>query len=379
MKHIYTTILSTFLFFNLSAQSIDVSFEVVLDGAGKKEVSVLYCAEGAAYTGADGTDEWGSQVITIGFEPSSSVTALQPNPNFTEFTAGTIAFADAFTGGTAINTFTPSLLGGTDDGNVYASFSIAASTTNLVLPDGECMVVFSFKLPESYGSIATTEMFINNEDLAPSTETRAVINNVGTGTNEFKGSSSSALPIALNRFTATKGEKSVTLDWSTVSEVNGSHFDVQRSRDLDSWTTIGTVEAVGESSTLQEYQLVDSDLPLSTRSSKNFYYRLNMVDNDGTTELSEVRTVRFDQDGAEFIVYPNPTHNEVFVNLSSITTESGPATMNVINMKGERVKQVSLSSNDDISVDVSNITAGVYYFIVVQGEDTFTQKVVKID
>ena len=164
-----------------------------------------------------------------------------------------------------------------------------------------------------------------------------------------------------------------------MSEVNGSHFDVQRSRDLDSWTTIGTVEAVGESSTLQEYQLVDSDLPLSTRSSKNFYYRLNMVDNDGTTELSEVRTVRFDQDGAEFIVYPNPTHNEVFVNLSSITTESGPATMNVINMKGERVKQVSLSSNNDISVDVSNITAGVYYFIVVQGEDTFTQKVVKID
>ena len=191
--------------------------------------------------------------------------------------------------------------------------------------------------------------------------------------------SNSVLPIKLNRFTATKGERSVNLDWSTSSEINGSHFDVQRSRDLSTWMTIGTVDAVGESTSLQEYQLVDKDLPLSTRSSKTFYYRLNMVDNDGSSELSEIRTVRFDQDGADFIVYPNPSINEVFVNLSSITAETGPATMHVINMKGERVKEVTLSTNDDVSVDISNITSGVYYFVVNQGAETFTQKVIKID
>ena len=199
------------------------------------------------------------------------------------------------------------------------------------------------------------------------------------GDSQAQTTESIILPIVLRRFTATKGEKSVNLDWSTSTEINASHFDVQRSRDLSTWTTIGTVDAVGESSTLQEYQLVDNDLPLSTRSSKTFYYRLNMVDNDGAAELSEVRTVRFDIDGAEFIVYPNPSINEVFVNLSSITTETGPATMNVINMKGERVKDVTLSTNDDISVDVSTLTAGVYYFVVRQGEETFTQKVIKID
>ena len=193
------------------------------------------------------------------------------------------------------------------------------------------------------------------------------------------GAQQQILPIKLSRFTATKGEKSVNLDWSTSSEINGSHFDVQRSRDLSTWTTIGTVDAVGESSTLQKYLLVDKDLPLSTRSSKTFYYRLNMVDNDGAAELSEVRTVRFDIDGAEFIVYPNPSINDVFVNLSSITSETGPATMHVINMKGERVKEVTLSTNDDISVDVSNILAGVYYFVVRQGEETFSQKVIKLD
>ncbi|MFT4533957.1 MAG: hypothetical protein ACJA1A_003029 [Saprospiraceae bacterium] len=193
------------------------------------------------------------------------------------------------------------------------------------------------------------------------------------------GAQQQILPIVIRSFTATKGEKSVNLDWSTSSEINGSHFDVQRSQNLSDWTTIGTVKAVGESGTEQNYDLLDNELPLSTRSSKTFYYRLNMVDNDGAAELSEVRTVRFDVDGAEFIVYPNPSFNEVFVNLSSITTETGPATMNVINMKGERVKDVTLSTNDDISVDVSTLTAGVYYFVVRQGEDTFTQKVIKID
>lgn len=209
------------------------------------------------------------------------------------------------------------------------------------------------------------------------------IPNVSLGSGAFDGppaiNGSAILPIKLNRFTATKRERSVNLDWSTSSEINGSHFDVQRSRDLSTWMTVGTVDAVGESTSLQEYQLVDKDLPLSTRSSKTFYYRLNMVDNDGSSELSEIRTVRFDQDGADFIVYPNPSINEVFVNLSSITAETGPATMHVINMKGERVKEVTLSTNDDVSVDISNITSGVYYFVVNQGAETFTQKVIKID
>ena len=266
-------------------------------------------------------------------------------------------------------------------GFYYQKFSTAAAGYMFTVAAGEKKEVSTIQLNNNGNEPEVTFT------LVPATETWAIDNSglpnaEGLFGEQFEGftdESANALPIKLNRFTATKGQRSVTLDWSTSSELNGSHFDVQRSRDLDSWTTIGTVDAVGESSTIQEYQLVDKDLPLSTRSSKTFYYRLNMIDNDGASELSEVRTVRFDQDGADFIVYPNPSLNEVFVNLSSITTETGPATMNVINMAGERVKKVTLSTNDDISVDISNITAGVYYFVVRQGEETFSQKVIKID
>lgn len=188
------------------------------------------------------------------------------------------------------------------------------------------------------------------------------------------------LPIKLHSFTATKGDNSVILDWTTASEINASHFDVQRSQDLNTWKHIGTVQADGESSELLDYTLTDRDLPLNLRDAeKTFYYRLMMVDSDGTSEYSDVRVARFDQVESTFIAYPNPAYNEVFVNLSSISVETGAAQMSVIDKSGRLVKQVTLSTNDDISVDVSDIAPGAYFFVVRQGEKTFSQKIIKID
>ncbi len=189
------------------------------------------------------------------------------------------------------------------------------------------------------------------------------------------------LPIKLTDFFATKGNNLVNLKWFTATEKNGSHFAIERSRDgIDNWVEIGQVKAVGESNTKQEYAFVDNKLPLGTRgATKTFFYRLNMVDNDASQEYSQIRTVRFDQEAGSFIVYPNPTNNEVFVNLSDITEETGEAKMNIFNLDGQVVKQVVLPTNDDIRVDISNMHSGIYYFVVKQGEDMYTQKVIKID
>ena len=195
------------------------------------------------------------------------------------------------------------------------------------------------------------------------------------------GAQQQILPLEIRSFIAQKSDKNVDLLWSTSSETNGSHFEIERSQDLTTWTTLGKVDAIGESTTEQKYNFLDDRLPLNARSAqKVFYYRLKMVDNDNSSDYSEIRTVRFDtnQEG-DFLVYPNPSINEVYVNLSSITPESGPANMNILNMSGQLVKQVTLTTSDDIRVDVSDLTAGVYYFITSQGEQTFTQKVIKVD
>jgi len=195
------------------------------------------------------------------------------------------------------------------------------------------------------------------------------------------GTQQQILPIVVRSFSVIKSERTSLIDWITSSETNGSHFEIERSQGLDTWKQIGTVDAVGESTTDQEYSFVDDKLPLNARADhKTFYYRLKMVDNDGQFEYTDVRAVRFDFDGeADFLVYPNPSINEVFVNLSTISPESGPATMVVLGIDGQLVKRVSLETSDDIRVDVSDMTAGVYYFIVNQNGETFTQKVIKVD
>lgn len=261
---------------------------------------------------------------------------------------------------------------------------INANVTNFALSfnAGETKTVANIVLNDNGGEAASTL------EIAGPGDSWAMANNgvpavVNFSTNQFEGfinSSAAILPIKLHTFTAQKDRDNVQLDWITESEVNGSHFDVQRSRDLETWTTIGTVDAVGESSSKQSYAHLDTEVPLYLRdANKTFYYRLNMVDNDGSQEYSEVRVVRFDQEEASFIVYPNPSINEVFVNLSSITAETGPATMNVVNLQGASVKKVTLSTNDDISVDISTLQAGAYFFLVKQGEETFAQKVIKVD
>jgi len=201
------------------------------------------------------------------------------------------------------------------------------------------------------------------------------------GDSQAETTQSVILPIILRSFTATKNDRSVDLNWITSSEINGSHFEIERSQDLNSWSNIGTVQAIGESSTAQEYSFLDDKLPLNTRQDhKTFYYRLNMVDNDGASEYSDTRTVRFDLDGeADFLVYPNPSINEVYVNLSSITPETGPATLMIININGQLVKRVTMATSDDIRIDVSDLTGGVYNFVIRQGEQTFSQKVIKVD
>ena len=198
---------------------------------------------------------------------------------------------------------------------------------------------------------------------------------------DINGAQNQSLPIDMRTFEAEKLDREVLLSWTTASEVNSSHFEIERSQDLDEWKKLGEVAAMGESSVDQDYEFLDSNLPLNARTNhKIFYYRLKMVDNDGFTEYSEIRTVRFDLDGeGDFLVYPNPAINEVYVNLSNINDVTGNATVNIIDMNGKLVKRVPLTSNDDIAVDVSNLTSGVYYFIAQHGDKTYTQKVIKVD
>jgi hypothetical protein len=129
---------------------------------------------------------------------------------------------------------------------------------------------------------------------------------------------SSPLPVTLISFKATTEENSIVdLTWGTAQESNADHFLIERSANAKSWHMIARKDAKGDSDAATSYQIQDPT-PLTGIS----YYRLKMVDHDGTFTYSSLVRVKI----AEAItatpsVYPNPAIDFIHlngVNLGSI-------------------------------------------------------------
>ncbi len=114
------------------------------------------------------------------------------------------------------------------------------------------------------------------------------------------------LPVQLVQFDATQVGTAVVLDWTTASERETHYFEVERSGDLGSWVPIGSVDAAGTSIHSVGYEFQDTSPVRGTN-----YYRLRMVDIDGTFEYSPVRQVLLHQRGPA--AYPNPSDGTLWV------------------------------------------------------------------
>ncbi|TLV01121.1 T9SS type A sorting domain-containing protein [Dyadobacter luticola] len=113
------------------------------------------------------------------------------------------------------------------------------------------------------------------------------------------------LPVTLARFEGEKVEHSASLTWQTSEETSSDHFEIQHSMDGKQWSEIGNVNSAGESVGLKSYSFVHPH-PLA---GDNFY-RLKMVDLDGTFAYSKMVLVGFEK-GAATVVFPNPVNSGI--------------------------------------------------------------------
>jgi len=94
------------------------------------------------------------------------------------------------------------------------------------------------------------------------------------------------LPIELIEFTAHDEGWAVQLQWVTASELDNDHFEVQRSTDALTWTTIGALPGSGTTPVMHTYALYDTDPWTGTA-----YYRLKQVDLNGTFSVSPIEAL----------------------------------------------------------------------------------------
>ena len=103
--------------------------------------------------------------------------------------------------------------------------------------------------------------------------------------------SNSPLPVELTDFTAQWQGEDARLEWTTASELNNSHFEVQRSRDGDQWKVLDEVEGHGTTTQAQRYGYVDA-LAREAATEGRLFYRLEQFDFDGTSAYSPVVLLR---------------------------------------------------------------------------------------
>ncbi|HRE74133.1 MAG TPA: T9SS type A sorting domain-containing protein [Flavobacteriales bacterium] len=168
------------------------------------------------------------------------------------------------------------------------------------------------------------------------------------------------LPVELLDFHASRNEGVVQLGWETATESNSSHFVVQRSVDGIQWIGIGQIMAAGFSVLHRNYNFTDH-APLSCTS----YYRLRMVDLDGSNDFSSVRVVDAASENSHWInVFPNPVSD--WITLKSIDDKpiSG---IEIYDVAGRKVREVAHSVGASLTIDVSDLPPGTYYFVYNQG------------
>lgn len=162
------------------------------------------------------------------------------------------------------------------------------------------------------------------------------------------------VPVSLAVFNAkVVGQKQVALDWVTVSELNSSKFEVEHSTNGKQFNTIGNVKAQGNSAKIYNYRFIHKDAAAVN------YYRLKMIDMDGSFTTSVVRMVRFDGiNESEISLWPIPASQQISVN--GVSNEE-PVGYMVTDAMGQTVLTGMWSAHTTHELWIENLPQGMYF------------------
>jgi hypothetical protein len=93
----------------------------------------------------------------------------------------------------------------------------------------------------------------------------------------------SVLPVKLIDFIAINSTEKIIINWKTASEINSSHYIVQKSSNGKDFQNLVQVNSLNRSDAKSEYSITDEHPAMG-----NNYYRLIMIDKDGSKEYSKI-------------------------------------------------------------------------------------------
>ncbi len=173
------------------------------------------------------------------------------------------------------------------------------------------------------------------------------------------------LPVELTHFSGFQEGGENHLIWETAAEINSAYFELERSRDGITFQPFAWVAAAGHSIEPNSYTVIDR-FPFAGSN----YYRLRMVDRDGSYAYSSIVHLYILHDHAmELNIYPNPTADVLHIEKGSVDEQK--VRVQVIDPLGRVVHQVYWQlnpGNNELALPVGHLLPAVYLLRLVNND-----------
>lgn len=164
------------------------------------------------------------------------------------------------------------------------------------------------------------------------------------------------LPIQLVNWEGRCTGEVVELKWTTATEQDNAFFTIEKSRDTQDWSVVGTVPGAGNSNGMLTYGYVDADAPAMA------YYRLRQTDINGTNTVSNTVAVGCGREQGTAIV--NAWDDGTHLNLVVASSMDDLYNLMVVDAQGKLIATrdaLSIATGTTtLRVEKGNIATGIY-------------------
>ncbi|PZF72757.1 T9SS type A sorting domain-containing protein [Taibaiella soli] len=173
------------------------------------------------------------------------------------------------------------------------------------------------------------------------------------------------LSITLLNFEAAVQNCQANLNWKVANAVDFKEFVVERSNDGRNFASIVKLAYVKGTG---DYAYTDKSINIGAS-----YYRLRLMDVDGSYNYSKVVSVKSDCSAQAIAVYPTVTKNAVTVELPS---GYAGAKIEVYNGTGQLVQTIENNNEGKQNLQFNGLAQGQYILKISNGSDVHTFKVI---
>ncbi len=181
----------------------------------------------------------------------------------------------------------------------------------------------------------------------------------------------SPLPVELTAFYAHPLSETITIFWTTASEKNNASFEVLKSTDGITFSTIATIQGKGNSNTTTNYETTDA-YPLNGTS----YYQLKQIDYDGHINYSSIISGEWSTSG--FQIYPSPVEANQSLHIL-IPISMSETHLKLTTLYGDIVfeKTIQPSTQSElVEINCVHLSSGIYIVNSSNGTNQWKKKII---